>query len=316
MKSLKLILACLLLSSYFNESYSQEYIPFFVDNVKWTMERTHPVPGQGDGHSFWEIYTLNDTLINNKIYRKVATKNLCRKWPDMQGNLHYDYSIVTKEYIFGGIREENKKIYLLRFTPYPQWSLFQQNIPPFNLEEEHLLYDFDVTPGDTIHFTGNYFTIIIDQIASSQNYKSYEVTNSSAYYFPFETGTLQEGLGSSYGFFGSYDSYLTDLICYTINDHNCAPCTGFVSTDNIDVSGNLKIYPNPANDILNVISESDFLIEEIKITDSTGKLLGVRKFSNHTIQLDLSGFPAGIIFLHIILRTGFNQVQKVVISHQ
>ena len=336
MKNLKLILITFFISSFFNLGFSQEYTPFYLDNAKWTMESVWPVSGPEDRYAFWEIYTLNDTLINNKIYRKVATKNLCELVPDFQGNLHYNNSINTNEFIFGGIREENKKVYFLNFNQEPQWTILQPRLKSFSTDEEHLLYDFDLTLGDTIHFsdltyytvtngdtsyfTKNYFTIVIDQLSSIQDHIRYEVTNSSAYAFPLETGTLLEGIGSSYGFLGSYDSFLTELRCFEINgevlifDQNCSPCAGYVSTNKIDELNKLKIYPNPANSSLNVRSHTNSKIKEIQILDSVGRLLRVNKYSSKNIQIDLSSFCSGIIFLHIKFENGYEQVKKVVIQ--
>jgi Secretion system C-terminal sorting domain len=336
MKTLKLIFAIFILSTNFNEGNAQDYIPFYLDNVKWTMERVNPVLGPEDGHSYWEIYTLNDTLINDKVYRKVATRNLCEQWPDSQGNLQFNNSIVTDEFIFGGIREENKKVYFLRFGEAPQWPILQGRIKNFSLEEEHLLYDFDVSPGDTIHFsdltsstitngdtsyfTANFFTIIIDQIAPTQDHKRYEVTNSSSFAFPLETGTLMEGVGSSYGFFGSYDSFLTFLRCFSINeeimffDQNCGPCSGYVSTNDVEELRKFKIFPNPTSSNLNVVSTTNFKIKEIEIYNSVGKLLIANKYSSNEIQLDLSGFYSGIFFLYIKFENGDEQIEKVVVK--
>jgi hypothetical protein len=281
-----------------------------------------------------EIYTLNDTLINNKSYRIVATRNLCQLWPDLQGNLKPNPLINANEFIFGGIREENKKVYFIKFNSNPAWSIFQNNLRGFNLDQEHLLYDFDVTPGDTIHFSDlifksiingdttihiqKHFSKIIDQINPVQGHKRYEVANSSAFSFPWETGTLIEGIGSSYGLFGSYDSFLSYLICFEINgeallfDQECAPCDGYVSTNNIDELSELQIYPNPTTGRLNITSQTNFEIDEIKIMDSVGKLMQANKYSSNHIELDLSNFYSGILLIHIKFTNGYELVKKVV----
>ena len=298
------------------------------------MERISPTLGPGDGHSFWEIYTLNDTLINNKIYRVVATRNLCQLWPDLQGNLNPNPLINTNEFIFGGIREENKKVYFLKFNSDPAWSILQSQLRGFSLDQEHLLYDFDVTPGDTIHYSDlifksivngdttiyieKNFSNIIKQISPVQGHKRYEVANSSAFSFPWETGTLIEGIGSSYGFFGSYDSFLSYLICFEINgeallfDQECDPCDGYVSTKNIDELSELQIYPNPTTGRLNITSQTNFEIDEIKILDSVGKLMQAERYSSNNIELDLSNFYSGVLFIHITFTNGYEQVKKVV----
>ena len=318
MRYLNVVIAILFFGPNINLIHSQEYTPFHLDNIKWTMKRTTPVLGAGDGQAYWEIYTLNDTLINDTLYRKVATRNLCEQWPDLNGNLHYNNSIRTEEFILGGIREENKKVYFIRFHA-PPWYLLQYNWPAFSLGSEHLLYDFDFLIGDTIYFTNNYFTIIVDSLPPVQNHNVFEVINSGTGSFPWETGKLIEGVGSSYGFFGAYDSYYTQLLCYSINGVvtfygiNWTPCAGFVSTDDVDDMDKLLIYPNPSNGSLNIESEPNNIIKEIKIIDSLGRLLSVNKYASSIIQLDFPDMYSGIVFLNIKFDNGMESIKKVVV---
>lgn len=314
--------------------YSQDYIPFYLNNVKWTMERVIPVIGPEDAHSYWEIYTLNDTLINNKIYRKLATKNICELFPDFQGNLQLNNEINTQEFVFGGIREENKKIYFLKFDQKPEWTLLQSRINNFTPGEDHLLYDFNIIPGDTIHYSGltsftvingdttysttNYFSIVTDILSPVQGHNRYEVANSSAYAFPFEAEPLLEGIGSSYGFFGSYDSYLTYLICFSINDeillfdHECEPCSEILSKKTTANLVDLKIYPNPVKNELFINNTTNLKVEQIKIVDITGKLILTKRQLSNNIRIDFSTIQRGTLLLYIKFENGFELIKKVV----
>lgn len=299
------------------------------------MQRVTPHLGANDIFSYWEIYTLDDTLIQNKVYRKVATKNLCHLTPDLSGKLHNSTTLNTNEFVFGGIREENKKVYFLRFNQAPQWGTLQYKGMNFNPDEEYLLYDFDVMPGDTIQFgevrfvsivngdttytTRQYSTIIRKELTSEQNHKRYEVTNSHVFAPPHETGILMEGIGSSYGFFGVYDSYLTYLMCFELDgesliySYKCNPCAQYVSTENADEDLLLSLYPNPTNSRIEISSNSNTKIKEVKILDSVGKWLSARSYSSERITLDLSDYAAGIFFLRITLDNGKVLVKKVVL---
>jgi hypothetical protein len=78
-----------------------------------------------------------------------------------------------------------------------------------------------------------------------------------------------------------------------------------------------KIYPNPANGIVNVISRETGGIHGIELINLIGN--PISQFSNFVIggssaRLDVSGIPAGIYFLKI---TGENcqQMARIIISH-
>jgi hypothetical protein len=63
-------------------------------------------------------------------------------------------------------------------------------------------------------------------------------------------------------------------------------------------TGNIQIYPNPASDEINVASED--LIEEIRIYSTTGKLMTQKMevFKNQT-KINIEGFSAGIYLMQV-----------------
>jgi len=65
-------------------------------------------------------------------------------------------------------------------------------------------------------------------------------------------------------------------------------------------ASNLKIYPNPTRDLVNI--QWDFMNENTYLTvfDNTGKLLSTQKLNNQTLQiLDLSGYENGVYQLRL-----------------
>jgi hypothetical protein len=59
----------------------------------------------------------------------------------------------------------------------------------------------------------------------------------------------------------------------------------------------VKLFPNPTSDILNIECNNE--INEISITDETGKLLKYSSVKNTTAAIDISNFPLGIYFIKI-----------------
>ncbi|GAB1451579.1 hypothetical protein MASR2M47_16350 [Draconibacterium sp.] len=76
-------------------------------------------------------------------------------------------------------------------------------------------------------------------------------------------------------------------------------------------TGNIRIYPNPASEEINVASED--LIDVIKIYSATGKLMTQKMevFKNQT-KINIEGFSAGIYFIQILSGDSANTLKFVV----
>jgi len=332
----KLIFSAVLIFFLIKHSFSQDYTPFYMNDAEWTMERLIPGFGGRNQYSYWKIYTLNDTLINGKNYRIIATKNLCELFPASGGGHNLNTSIDTNQYLLGGIREEDKKIYFFRFDEKPQWRILQYYMNGLLENQEHLIYDFDISLGDTTHYSDqSLFTVtngdtsfitvksfsVFRKVAfPDQEHNRYSIANSCAFAFPFEENYTIEGIGSSYGFFGAYDCFLTYLKCFRLNgtplifDYQCDPCAGYTPTEDKNESVDLIIYPNPAGEKVNVIGHSSNKIKEIQILNSLGQLLRSNHYSSDQIQIDLSDIPTGIVFLKIKLEDGEQEKRKLIVN--
>lgn len=322
-----------------NTVVAQEYVPFYMDNARWVMKRTMPVLGAYDNYDYWEVYTLNDTIIENLVYHKVATRNLCIYRTTGYGDdrtleLHTD--IYSDEFILGGIREEDKMVYFRRFDTNPDSSLLQFQVTSFDNSEDYLLYDFNAEVGDTINYKTIEFTTAIDGDTSyhSKSYfsivkkineridkpKEYIVSNSAAYLFPDETTVITEGIGSDYGIFGSYDSYLTQLICFTVDGETvkyglqCDPCMEVSSSIDQNNKVDIEFFPNPVKEILQIKVNSNSAVRSVMVLNSRGDVLSKNIVSGDLIHLDVSMIPSGIAFVQLAFENGSKATRKVVIQ--
>jgi|GEM_PF-6032465 len=296
-----LIFTCL-----FTSCFAQGYTPFFINHSKWVMEKIYPVIGPGDDYLYWENYTLHDTVLDNKTYTILARRDLCFLWADQSGDLHKDPTLDTSERLIGGLREENKKVYEFDFYNH----------------SEQLLYDYNIVVGDTLYFTPTVFTIIRALNPPENGLVNYIVTNSTAYSYPFETGKLTEGFGSSYGLFGTYYSSFNDLLCFARDEqadslgYSCTPCSQYftVGTQEPEISdsGNVKIYPNPTQGILTLETNNENKILEITVLDIAGQLLKKDNYNTNHVELNLSDFPASIFLLRIRFDNNFEVMKRVV----
>jgi hypothetical protein len=60
-------------------------------------------------------------------------------------------------------------------------------------------------------------------------------------------------------------------------------------------AGAIAIYPNPAQRILNISHTAAF--EKVRITSITGQTIGMFEITGNSLQLDISGYDAGVYFL-------------------
>ena len=100
----------------------------------------------------------------------------------------------------------------------------------------------------------------------------------------------------------------------TIFNSNCPyPACSDLLSDN-ELTNELKtiIYPNPANDIINIKSTEE--IEHITLRDMLGKVVHYALPNNNSTQINVSNLPKNIYLLEIKTKDNYI-VEKIVISH-
>ena len=87
--------------------------------------------------------------------------------------------------------------------------------------------------------------------------------------------------------------------------------TVFSTLSNSDFSkdSSLQIYPNPAQDFLNVNSENT--ITSIQLYDSQGRLLTTKVANDTSEILDISTYAKGIYFVSVMTSVG-KETQKII----
>ena len=183
--------------------------------------------------------------------------------------------------------------------------------------DEGLIYDFGATLGDTVHVMNHELVpeplqmvvILEDSILLEDGWHRMLVLEDDDY--P-GAETWIEGVGSLSGLvksclnaFGSacgdYDLLCTSDDGIDIYINTEYPSCWYVSTriDNKLSLDELKVYPNPANDILNI--EGDFLRTgeafEIRLIDLSGRIVMQDRQSYR--QIDLGSLQQGVYFLQL-----------------
>lgn len=66
---------------------------------------------------------------------------------------------------------------------------------------------------------------------------------------------------------------------------------------NTDISFNTVIFPNPANDIVNIVADEN--INNIEVINMAGQIIHKENFSKESVQLNISDYAAGIYFVKV-----------------
>ncbi len=195
---LLLLILCSWLSKY---SYTQEYIPMAVNNARWIITEHELYDPFNQIVNMYEYLSDGDTLVNNLVYTKIYKRLL-------------DPTIIQPPFVpigdytlHGFIRDdtENEKVYAI--------LLYETNQEcPIN--EEYLLYDFDVSVGDTMHTCQMLFGKFIVSVLW-ENIFIYGFFTNSFWDERFSVD-IYEGIGMDSGLFEDADVFVKENPSYLV----------------------------------------------------------------------------------------------------
>ncbi|MFA6923372.1 MAG: T9SS type A sorting domain-containing protein [Bacteroidales bacterium] len=274
----KLILLLLILTKITNLSYSQvTYFNYFDYSSHWG-EFDHL---WGSGDYYVEYYFKGDTLINGNWYYK-----LYRYQKDTIDTIkHFNY--------YGGIREDSlKRIYFV-------------NTAHIN---EHLLYDFNLSIGDTVFGTPCILTSIDTFYFGANLRKIYHFNNLND-----TASTEYEGIGKATDLLDAFYGLpcatghegVCRLVCYSNKDGykqfiSSHICRLSAKVEENYIENKINIYPIPSNDEL--IIEIPRLIREnfLTICNIKGQELMRQQIKDSKTQINISNLTSGIYFVKLI----------------
>jgi hypothetical protein len=303
MKIFATLITVLLFSSL---SYSQVNYPIPQDSTsEWRIWHStwDPLTSIVQSSDF-KVFVSGDTTINGKVYSKLLGSGLRT----------YEYQGVTNSWSF-----ENEFYAFIRTDSARTYF--------FNYEQEELLFDYTLQPGDTLPETminGN--TVVISSIDSvlveGKYLKRFNI------YDPVNEDLLSnwyiEGIGHEYGLIEPMYMMLDNgwyFECYAENGVPIFP-EGSECDLTVDINENavndkgVSVYPNPSNGIFNLayysMLEKDVHLKVVEvlgyvIINSTWHL----KSGLNNKSFDLPKASKGLYF--VIIQDGISIVQKKVI---
>lgn len=296
-------------------SFSQMYVPFPSSNAIWRQSANRY---NGTSNTCWDyqLYIKGDTIINGTPYHNIYMSGT---WGPFCNNATYNNPSAA-------IREDlNKHIYV--------YSYFDS--------AEHLLYDFNLSVGDTLPnpqpyawnpylSNENKIITLIDSVQVGGTFRKEYWCSDTTWMGGCNSSqcinyvALIEGIGSTYGLFGDLSPNWGEkddlLLCFKLNGQNLYPVgatCNLVSVGIDEATKNdfpIKIYPNPANDFLN-IQFADEQTSLIKICNSFGKEVITKDlFGNNKLnQIQLKNLTDGIYFWKLMSGKEIKASGKVVI---
>lgn len=271
---------------------AQTYIPFDFDNGFW-YEEYHDMQFE---RSYYNYFTDGDTIINGISYHQLYKKNK-HTYSYNGSSTFWNYSLA----LFGFIREDNnKRIYYKR---------------TFNTSPEELLYDFNITLGDTITIPpiDNMFdravVVAVDSVlVCTTMRKRYKLDIIAGGLFHDLYWT--EGVGSTHGLIPRYYSFERGVLATCYSDSNCInPCVTILSANSIEnqASKLATIYPNPSSETSTIRLNNGAISTNISIINSLGQVVMTKTTNNQEEILDLSQWVAGIYYV----RLEYNQAVEI-----
>ena len=276
-------------------AFSQTEYTFPLDATsKWNVVRTYivnvdyPPPPHRVSRVEEAIYYFDgDTLINGILYKNLYAD--IKKEKMLSAN-QYDY-------------------YFHKFV----CRFYQINGKVYQTGPSVLLYDYNVTIGDTLRWEQDSKVIVEDtarELINGRWLRTY-YTHNYAWPFPFNNKYI-EGIGSKYGLVNtdawySYADRTSRLICYSEQGMNIISpwdydyCHLFVGTEELIGKSECKIVPNPFNNVatLNFNSHKSGKYY-LRVNNTLGQLVMNLSFQNEQpVLLNSKNFKKGIYFYQV-----------------
>lgn len=311
---------CILLAVVFYlgaKGQTNVYHPFPTIYGDWGgVETIYPTSGCnpcGTQEFKFIYYTSGDTIINTLNYKKVNYIN---------------------DGLFMGVLTPLNQIFTggtYNFA-YRNDSLHKKvYIVPNDSAHEKLWYDFNLNVGDTLkgtystgmppYYTSPGIMLKVDSIDSMLvcgNYRKSFVCTCGGSGSPFSKEYLIEGMGFSTNFISTYLSDICafePVVMYGTNAWSLDACPhGLGIKNNTTATSTIKIYPNPAKDLLYIESSTINETAQITLTDMLGNKVKQITFNEPHLSFNITDLNEGVYNIGISSSEGVINKRLVIVK--
>jgi len=295
------------------ESFAQYQSLFGSFETSWNVLHQNPATYNTDS-----LVVGTDTVISQKTYKKLIFYHL-----------HHDDNVPASYEALAFLREDP--------ATGKGWILFDISGP------EQLFMDLSLQINDSFSVGGLDYPV--DSVYLKDGRKHVRVQYGYPVFsdYPVSAGylTFIEGVGTTFGFtynfqnsgLGGYptDHYYPFLLCgWQDNEHvytheNTNPFfDGCYKEDTIvgilddhqSTLESVRIFPNPATEILTIKTNSGVLIESVELMDFSGKInYSLSKLSETERSIDVGNLSDGVYCVRIFLSDNNWVTRKIVLKH-
>ena len=300
MKKILILFVCICFSELI---LAQKYYPFPTSNAVWREKFYTKASGIFSVTDNYQKYIKGDTIIGNHLYHKIYQSGYEDWYSYLNGSRKLKY--YDDKYLYS-IREDSaKRIYL------------------FSSNKEFLVYDFNLTLGDTLPalyaVPKDYIFVVskIDSVLVLDNYhKRYRMN--LGFYNSFD---LIEGMGSSYGLaegYTGYYNYTSYFLCFKQDGENAYPngveCD-LISTGikELNLQNEIQVFPNPSTGIINISNLPDKPLK-LQLFNMLGKLVYETQIQAINYSLNLDFMPGRIYLLKVTDKNKSIVFEKVILQ--
>ncbi len=272
----------------------QTYNPLIRPNIYWEVLN-------GDGHLIcnysggYRYYFQGDTTILGKTYFKILGNplvSIATSPPAPAGQYCPPFALNQSD-------TYNQNIFIREDSVAKKVYVYESNYG------DTLLYDFNLTDGDTLKSASNTagpYKLRVDSVritsllsgALRKIFYFHHIANNNRSYCIESIGGsegLQFHLYNPAEFFG----YWHKPICFAENNiplwgNQCASILGVEEIKSIDL---IKVFPNPASNYLQMDSNNGIGATFI-VMDLTGRIVLTKKINNNKERIDISILPSGV----------------------
>ncbi len=164
--------------------------------------------------------------------------------------------------------------------------------------DEIAVFDGDVMVGSGVILSNNQFENSIPVFKTLTTQNGYTEHNQIS--IKVWDNRNQTEVSSSYNFNNEYyDAYSENIFPVEDAEFSLVNVTKDSSIPGEVTENNISVFPNPANNIINIVSEKN--IEKIKIMNFVGQVIFATTSSSNNIKINSSDYPAGVYFVKIEL---------------
>lgn len=294
----KLILLPLLIAVF--QLHAQQYIPFPINNAMWRYVHLFHDNRYPYDHVNDELYYVNgsDTIIKGDTYKKIfrrsrfdTTRQITTSgqiiFPEIKNCVATDPDVY-----FAAIREHDKQVFVCE-----RWDTVGK-----------LYFDFNLGIGDTLHSECHVFRTVIvagmDSILIGGVYHK-----RISYHWPGQTTYtyIIEGMGPAQNFFlnqSGQESYYFHCFTntdgtYTADTFSCTyvfPYTTPTGISSTTKEKTIRIFPNPATNVLHIDMEHDGIVY---LYNATGAKMAEQYLAEGDHSMNIETLQTGMYFITI-----------------